>query len=165
MKRAQQLQYTLLEHQAVNLFMLDSADRVVELGKVQADYTIVVFWDPECGHCKTEIPQLKLYYDSLKAAGHSVEVYAIYSEFDPLNQNTTWKKYIREHKHTWKDVHARTAMDLATAKFYYDVYATPTLYVLDKNKKIIAKRLDPHGLRTVLDRRIEMDKKAGTNKQ
>lgn len=159
-KRATQLEYTLLDHQAVNLFLQDSAGKIVELGKIKADYTILVFWDPTCGHCKTEIPELKVYYDSLKAAGVSVEVYAIYSELD----YPTWKKYIREHKHTWKDVCARDHQELATAKFYYDVFSTPTLYVMDKNKKIIAKRLDPHGLRTVLDRRIEMDKKAGANK-
>jgi thiol-disulfide isomerase/thioredoxin len=154
-KRAQQLEFTLLNHQAVNLFLQDSAGKTVELGKIKADYTIVVFWDPTCGHCKTEIPELKVYYDSLRAAGVSVEVYAIYSELD----YPTWRKYIKEHKHTWKDVCARDAQELATAKFYYDVFSTPTLYVLDQQKKIMAKRLDPHGLRTVLNRRIEMDKK------
>lgn len=154
-KRAQQLDFTLLGHQAVNLFLQDSAGKVVELGKIKADYTIVVFWDPTCGHCKTEIPELKAYYDSLKTAGISIEVYAIYSELD----YPTWRKYIKEHKHTWKDVCARDAQELATAKFYYDVFSTPTLYVLDSQKKIMAKRLDPHGLRTVLNRRIEMDKK------
>ena len=128
---------------------------MVELGKVQATYTILVFWDPTCSHCKTEIPALKTYTDSLKAAGVNVEVYAIYSELD----YPTWKKYIKEHKHTWKDVCAKDQQELATAKYYYDVYSTPTLYVLDANKKIIAKRLDDKGLKTVLNRRIDMDKK------
>lgn len=152
--RAKQLKFVLIGSQAVNLYFLDSAGRTVELGKIPAEYTIVVFWDPTCSHCKVEIPELKIYYDSLKAAGVSVEVYAIYSEHD----NPTWKKYIKEHKHTWKDVCARDAQELATAKYYYDVFSTPTMYVLDKTKKIIAKRLDPHGLRTVLNRRIEADK-------
>lgn len=152
--RAKQLKFTLIGSQAINLFMQDSSGQVVELGKIPADYTILVFWDPTCSHCKVEIPELKIYYDSLKAAGVSVEVYAIYSELD----YPTWKKYIKEHKHTWKDVCARDAQELGTAKYYYDVFSTPTLYVMDKSKKIIGKRLDPHGLRTVLDRRIEADK-------
>lgn len=154
-KRANQVKYTLLGNQAVNLFLRDSAGKTVELGKIQATYTIVVFWDPTCSHCKTEIPAIKHYTDSLKAAGVAVEVYAIYSELD----YPTWRKYIKEHKHTWKDVCAKDAQELATAKFYYDVYSTPTLYVLDANKKIIAKRLDDKGLKTVLDRRIEQDRK------
>lgn len=153
--RATQLKYTLIGAQAVNLFLQDSAGKVVELGKIPNDYTILVFWDPTCGHCKTEIPELKVYTDSLKAAGVSVEVYAIYSELD----YPTWRKYIKEHKHTWKDVCARDAKELATAKYYYDVFSTPTLYVMDKNKKIIGKRIDPHGLRNVLNRKIDQDKK------
>ncbi len=152
--RAKQLKFTLLGAQAVNLFLQDSAGKVVELGKIQADYTILIFWDPTCSHCKVEIPELKAYYDSLKAAGVSVEVYSIYSELD----YPTWRKYIKEHKHTWKSVCARDAQELGTAKYYYDVFSTPTMYVMDKTKKIIAKRLDPHGLRTVLNRRIEADK-------
>lgn len=154
-KRATQLEFTLLNHQAVNLFLQDSTGKVVELGKVQADYTILVFWDPTCSHCKVEIPELKKYYDSLKVAGVSVEVYAIYSELDyPI-----WRKYIREHNLNWLNVCARDGQELGTAKYYYDVFSTPTLYVLDKTKKIIAKRLDPDGLRTVLDRRIDLDRK------
>ena len=120
--RAKQVKYTLIGNQAVNLFLQDSSGKIVELGKIQATYTILVFWDPTCGHCKTEIPAIKVYTDSLKKVGISVEVYAIYSEAD----YPTWKKYIREHKHTWKDVRAKDSQELATAKFYYDVYSTPT---------------------------------------
>lgn len=157
--RANKLRYTLIGAQAINLFFLDSNERVVELAKITADYTIVIFWDPTCSHCKVEIPELKIYYDSLKAAGVSVEVYAILSEHDPLTKDATWRKYIKEHKHTWKDVHAKNAQELGNAKFYYDVFSTPTLYLMDKNKKIIGKRVDPHGLRNVLNRRIDQDKK------
>ena len=153
--RAQQLKFTIIGAQAINLFLQDSAGKIVELGKIPADYTILVFWDPTCSHCKTEIPELKIYYDSLKQAGVNVEVYAIYSELD----YPAWRTYIREHKHTWKDVCARDSKELATAKYYYDVFSTPTLYVMDKNKKIIGKRLDPHGLRSVLNRKIDQDKK------
>lgn len=154
-KHAKQLKYCLLGNQAVNLFLQDSAGKVVELGKIKADYTILVFWDPTCGHCKTEIPAIKSYTDSLKKAGVSVEVYAIYSELD----YPTWRKYIREHNHTWKDVCAKDEVELATAKYYYEVYSTPTLYVMDANKKIIAKRLDDKGLKNWLNRRIDQDKK------
>ncbi|HTF03138.1 MAG TPA: redoxin domain-containing protein [Bacteroidia bacterium] len=153
--QAKKVKYGLMGNQAVNLYLQDSSGKIVELGKIKADYTIVVFWDPTCGHCKTEIPAIKLYYDSLRAAGVSVEVYAIYSELD----YATWRKYIREHKHTWKDVCAKDEQELATAKFYYNAIVTPTLYVLDANKKIIAKKIDDKGLKTVLNRRIEMDRK------
>jgi thiol-disulfide isomerase/thioredoxin len=153
--RAKQLKFTLINNQAINLYLQDSSGKIVELGKIPTDYTVVIFWDPTCSHCKVEIPELKTYYDSLRKAGVSIEVYAIYSELD----YPAWRKYIKEHGHTWKDVCARDAQELATAKYYYDVFSTPTLYLLDKNKKIIGKRVDPHGLRNVLNRRIDQDKK------
>jgi thiol-disulfide isomerase/thioredoxin len=153
--RAQQLKFTLINNQAINLYLQDSSGKIVELAKIPTDYTVVIFWDPTCSHCKVEIPELKAYYDSLRKEGVSIEVYAIYSELD----YPTWRKYIREHHHTWKDVCARDAQELGTAKYYYDVFSTPTLYLLDKNKKIIGKRLDPHGLSNVLNRKIDQDKK------
>jgi hypothetical protein len=33
----------------------------------------------------------------------------------------------------------------------YDIYSTPQIYVLDKNKKIIAKRLDTDLVKKVLE--------------
>ena len=30
----------------------------VKLSDVKADYTVLLFWDVDCGHCKTEIPKL-----------------------------------------------------------------------------------------------------------
>lgn len=153
--RSNQVAYTLLGKTAVNLTLQDTTGKVVPLHNIKAQYTIVVFWDPTCSHCKKEIPELKEYYDSLKKAGVSVEVYAIYSELD----YKTWKAYIKEHKLGWINVCGKDAQELATAKYYYDVYSTPTIYLLDDKKAIFGKRLDIPNLRGVLDRRINDDKK------
>jgi thiol-disulfide isomerase/thioredoxin len=158
--RSNQISYTLLGKTAVNLMMKDSAGRMHILQTVPAKYTVIIFWEPTCSHCKKEIPLLKTYYDSLKAAGVAVEVYAIRSDMDSVN----WKAYIKEHKLTWINVAARDQQELATAKYYYDVYSTPTLYVVDEKKAIIGKRLDMAGLQSVLNRKIEQDKKTGVKK-
>ncbi|MCG8530995.1 MAG: DUF5106 domain-containing protein, partial [Desulfovibrionales bacterium] len=43
------------------------------LSAIDADYTVIVFWEPNCGHCKKVVPHLyELYQDSLKA--QNVEV-------------------------------------------------------------------------------------------
>jgi thiol-disulfide isomerase/thioredoxin len=153
--RADKVAFTLLGKTAVNLLMKDTLGKVRPLHSVNADYTIVIFWDPTCSHCKHDIPALKVYYDSLRNAGVSIEVYAIYSELD----YPTWKKYIKDNNLTWLNVSAKDHTELGTAKYYYDVYSTPTLYVLDKNKSIFGKRLDVTGLKGFLDHRISEDKK------
>lgn len=153
--RANQLNYTLLGNQAVNLMMQDTSKIVVPISSIEAKYCVIIFWDPTCSHCKKEIPLLKAYYDSLQKAGISIQVYAIYSELD----YPTWKKYIRDNHLTWINVAAKDEQELATAKYYYDVYSTPTMYLTDEHKTFIGKRLDVEGLKSVLNRRIEQDKK------
>jgi thiol-disulfide isomerase/thioredoxin len=158
--RSNQLSYGLIGKTAVNIMMKDTSDRLQVLSEVKAQYTLIIFWEPTCSHCKKEIPLLKTYYDSLRAAGVSIEVYAIRSDLDSVN----WRKFIRDNHLTWINVASKDPQELATAKYYYDVYSTPTLYVTDNKKTIIAKRLDIDGLRTVLNRRIDQDKKAQVKK-
>jgi thiol-disulfide isomerase/thioredoxin len=158
--RSNQLSYGLIGKTAVNIMMKDTSDRLQVLSEVKAQYTVVIFWEPTCSHCKKEVPLLKTYYDSLRAAGVSIEVYAIRSDLDSVN----WKKFIRDNHLTWINVASKDPQELATAKYYYDVYSTPTLYLTDNKKTIIAKRLDIDGLRNVLNRRIEQDKKAQVKK-
>lgn len=149
------ISYTLLGKTAVNLNLQDTAGKIVSLQNVKADYTIVVFWEPTCSHCKKEIPELKHLYDSLRTAGVSVEVYAILSEMD----KDAWKKFIKDNKLTWINVAGKDAQELGTAKYYYYVYSTPTLYLLDKDKKIIGKRMDIPNLENFLNHKIEDSKK------
>jgi thiol-disulfide isomerase/thioredoxin len=154
--RSNQVTYTLLGHTAVNMAFADTSGKIRTLQSINAKYTTVVFWDPTCSHCKKEIPILKAYYDSLHAAGISFEVYAIVSESDL----GLWKAYIKEHKLNWVNVAAKDPKELANAKFYYDVYSTPTIYLLDEKKVIIGKRLDGEGVKNFLNHRIEQDKKS-----
>ena len=78
------------------LILKDTSDtKWVNLHELKAEYTILYFWDPECGHCKTITPKLaKLYKEKMKA--RNVEVYsvgkAIGKDFE------AWKKFIRENK-------------------------------------------------------------------
>ncbi len=152
--RGEQLSFTLIGKTAYNTAFVDTAGKQITLQSVKAKYTILVFWDPTCSHCKKEIPIIKTYYDSLRATGNSVAVYAIVSESD----HTLWKAYIKEHKLDWINVTGKDAQDLANAKYYYDVYSTPTVYLLDEKKTIFAKRLDADGLKPFLNRRINQDK-------
>jgi thiol-disulfide isomerase/thioredoxin len=105
------------------------------LHRVKADYTVIAFYDVDCGHCQKDIPKLHDVYKKMKAEGKSVEVYAVYTHHD-VNK---WKKFIREHKLTWLNVY--DGVHLNDLKKKFDIYSTPVIYLLDKNKTIKAKRL------------------------
>jgi thiol-disulfide isomerase/thioredoxin len=155
-ERVKKIEPNLLHKRAYNLQMQDSNYVTHDLDSVKAKYTVVVFWDPTCSHCKVEIPKLVALYDSIKSNG--VEVYAVGIESD-LNE---WKKFIREKKLDWLNV---TDMYNKT-KFrdYYDIYSTPVIFLLDENKKFIAKRLDVETLRNFLKHLIQEDKEKGKKK-
>jgi alkyl hydroperoxide reductase subunit AhpC len=104
---------------------------------VNAKYTILVFWDPDCGHCKKEIPALAKNYDKLKSLGavvYSVTT-ATYEEMDK------WKGFIKEHGCNWINVGDPYFQGNPNFRKIYDISSTPVIYVLDKDKIIRAKRL------------------------
>lgn len=125
----------LLGKKAPNLYYADSTGKYVQLYSINAKYTIIYFWDSNCGHCQKETPKLyELYESSLKAKG--VAVYAANIE----RKDEGWLKFVREKKiFNWLNV--RDSHNHTDPKITYDVYSTPVLYLLDKDKKIIAKRL------------------------
>lgn len=171
-ERAEKLEPLLMGKEAINLMLLDTSGKNwVNMHKIQAEYTVLVFWDPECGHCKTELPKLAKYYETIKSKG--VAVYAVSSD-----HNEAWKKFIRENsldflnvavpKDVYEDQQKATEYilqgltDLKSLNYNktYDIYSTPQIYLLDKDKVIIAKKLETELLKKVLEGRWE---KKGVN--
>jgi thiol-disulfide isomerase/thioredoxin len=138
--RVEKIKPNILFTVAHDLAMPDTAFVMHTLHGVKAKYTVVVFWDPTCSHCKIEIPKLLQYYDSVKTK-ISIEVFAIGIESDMEE----WKKYIREHKLDWLNV--SDLYNQTNFRNYYDIYSTPVIYLLDERKRLIAKRLDTEKLR------------------
>lgn len=106
------------------------------LYEVKAKYTILVFWAVDCGHCQTEIPKL---HEDLKAIKGDVDfkVFAVQTKDDLY---ATWTKFVAEKKLT-DFIHVFDPIHLNNLKERFDIYSTPVIYVLDKDKKIKAKRL------------------------
>jgi len=127
----------------------------VKLSDVKADYTILIFWDVDCGHCQKEVPKLLDAYNDLIKDKKNVKVYSVYMQ----HEGEKYLKYIAEHKLPWINVYDGAHYNNAVEK--YDVYSTPVIYILDKNKVIKAKRIDAEQVKniiTVLDKENEKGK-------
>lgn len=147
-RRAYMLMANLLGAKAADLEMIDTTDKPSSLYNLKADYTIVVFWDPNCGHCKEEVPRLdSIYKASWKA--HGVKMYGVLSGDSKENLKPAWTKFIDEkglgewtHVYQTKEMEsAETAAQKPSYRQLYDVTMTPTIYLLDKEKRIIGKKL------------------------
>lgn len=138
--RAKKLEFSLIGKVAPNLLMKDTSGVFQILHSIQKDYTIAYFWDPECGHCKKVTPKVKDFYDKFKDE-LDVEIYAVCTNSD---EKESWLKYIKDNELNWinvEDPEQKTAY-----KYLYDIYSTPVIYLLDKDKKIIAKRIGAEDL-------------------
>ena len=142
------LMSNLIGEKAADLEMLDKDGKPSTLYNLTGDYTVVCFWDPTCGHCKEELPRLdSIYRASWKK--HGVKIYAVLSADSKEDLKAEWMKYIREHNlGDWINVYQTKEMESAIAasqkpgyRQLYDITLTPTLYLLDNEKRIIGKKL------------------------
>ncbi len=105
--------------------------------KMKEDYVILWFWDSDCGHCKKQTPKLYDLYKKMEKEGRSVKVYAINIE----QESKGYLKYLRENDYDW--INVQDTAHLTNFRAYYDIYSTPVAYILDKERRIIGKRIDP----------------------
>lgn len=151
-----------------DMFLTDTLGKEIVIPKIDADYTVLFIYDPDCGHCRESAPKLAKAYQGLKAK--NVKVIAASIDRTP----DKWKKFIQEFKLQELihgiDIHKnpQTGKDEYYTDFrnHFDVYATPVVYVLDKDKKIIAKRLPVEQLEDFIDfhRKQTLRDKAKTGK-
>ena len=142
--------YSMMANQlglaAPPLVLNDINDKKISLYDITSPYTLVAFWDPTCSHCKVEIPRVDSFYKAIWSK-LNVKILSVNINFKEL---AIWKTFINENKlEGW--IHAyQTEADLnneiqqgkpTTIRQLYDVFKTPTFYLLDANKKIIAKNL------------------------
>jgi thiol-disulfide isomerase/thioredoxin len=132
----------------------DTLRRPINLSAIKADYTVVFFYSPTCGHCRENAPKLKKLIDDYKGKG--VEVLAIAIDQSPEE----WKKFIKEFK-LGKATNGYDFDHKNDFRNQFDVFTTPTVNVLDKNKKILAHKLPAEQIEDFIlfQKRQQADKK------
>lgn len=176
-ERADELKYVQCGEPVPNIILPDvTLTNWRSLYDIDAKYTLITIWEASCGHCKKEMPKLKDIYKRWKPRG--LEVYAIGNDFE----TEPWLKFIKERDiNEWINVSdnpAINASDSASKLIYggittlpslnfrstFDVFSTPKMFLLDADKKIIAKQLGAEQLEELL-MRLEGDELPADKKQ
>ncbi len=124
----------------------------ISLHEVNAEYTIFYIWRYDCGVCKKSTPLMKEFYEAYKDKG--VEIFAACFKFGE-DVGGCWD-YIEEKEiGDWLHVVDPYNQSRYSEKYY--VKSTPQLYILDKDKKIISKRIGAEQLGEVMDTIIAAD--------
>lgn len=140
--------YSLIANQigapAANVTLTDTTGKSVPLYSIKGKYTVIYFWDPTCGFCKETVPKVDSIFQNkwkhmdIKLVGVMVD-----------GGKEAWMNYIRKNNlkdwiHLYQTDKARQEDYDAGRPSYrqlYDVYQTPVLYLLDEQKRIVAKKL------------------------
>lgn len=143
-QRAYEMQASLLGKKAKNVVAPGPDGKTYELYDIDADFTVVYMFNPDCEHCQEETPKLVDFYKEWKSKG--VEVFAMAIDTD----DAKWKDYINKTGATaWTNIHDPTNRSIYP-NWFVDV--TPEIYVLDKNKVFIGKNLKVNQIETIINR-------------
>jgi len=149
-KRALFMEPTLCDKVAPNINIPDEGGTPISLHAVPERYTILYFWDYDCGHCKKVTPKLAQMYKKFKGKG--IAWYNVSVNGD----NEIWKEKLKEYEIdgiNTADPKRKTGFD-----GLYDLRSTPKVFILDENKKIIAKQLTVEQIEKLLNELLEEDK-------
>jgi len=134
----------------------------ITLHEVESPYTVLIFWQPDCGHCKKSMPEIKTFYEDFKDRG--VEIFAVCTK--------TWERddegniTLKEVDKCWEFIDEKEIGDwinvtdpYVRSRFStkYDIQSTPQIYILDKDKEILSKRLGAEQLSEVMGKIIEAE--------
>lgn len=139
-------QYNLIGETAPELKLQTLEGSWVSLHETKAPFTLLLFWEENCGHCKKQVPEIKAkLLDKFKPYGF--KVFAVHTQ----PEKEKWEKFVTEHE-LFDFINCWDPHNQSNFRAYYHVDSTPVLYLLDKNKKIIAKKLNTEQLTDMLTR-------------
>jgi len=140
--RATKWERLLVGREAPELILFDTTRRAWSLHHMPGRYTLLLFWSPTCGHCRTMIPDLYRVFDRV-ADSLDMSVFAILSEPEE-GTVTKWKNFLKEHgmdNPRWVNLNGGEAN--VDWREVYDVTTTPQVYLIDnQTHKFLAKKLD-----------------------
>ncbi len=115
---------------APNFVTKDINGKDVDLSKIDAEKTVIVFWASWCTHCDEIMPIINSYYGK----NQDIEVIAVSID----ESKADLMKSIAENNYGWIHVAELNGWNGPIVE-EYGIVATPSIFVLNKNKEIIGK--------------------------
>jgi thiol-disulfide isomerase/thioredoxin len=119
---------------------------------IDASYTILYFWESDCGHCQKSTPALHEVYTRLRDKG--VEVLSVHV-INSIEGKEKWIDFVNENqlfgwKHCWSP-YSNEFRNL------YNLQSYPQLFVLDRDKIIVAKRVTPEQAEQIINNLFKLE--------
>lgn len=149
-ERALAISPTIIGKLAPNFRVQDIDGNWQHLHGVPGQYTILYFWDYDCGHCKKVTPQLaELHQDYIE---HDVSFFSVSINGDV----DVWKEKVEEYG-LQNAINVQDHRRQSGFDGMYDVRSTPRIFILDADKKIIAKQISVDQVAEILNHELGLD--------
>ena len=131
-KRIDQAKILHIGVTAPNIILPDSEGNSYDMSKIKSGKTLVIFYASWCPHCKEMLPKINELVSQPK--NKSVTVLAI--SLDTKKED--WLSFIQTNTANFVNLSDLKGWDSEATSGYF-LYATPTMFLLDAEKKIIGK--------------------------
>jgi peroxiredoxin len=151
---ADDLRPVLIGNIAPDITVYEEDNKPISLSDIDADYTVLYFWAPDCGHCKKSIPKVVEFNEQYKDKG--VKVFAICT------------KHREKTKGCWEALKERNMLGFINAadenhksrfKIKFNVKTTPKIFILNRDREILMKNIGSEQLSKVMDNILSTNKK------
>ena len=139
------LEPLLIGKPAPDVQLQTQAGEKMKISDIEGDYTVLLFWRPDCGHCKKSAPQVVEFAEKWQPKG--------------VRMVSVCTKFTKDVPKCWEFIEEKGFGDFLNlvdpyhqSKFQtiYDLKSTPRIFVLDKDKKIVSKGIGAEQLDEVM---------------
>lgn len=152
---AVRMENVLIGKTAPDLKLYKEDGTPVKISEIQADYTVLMFWKTDCGHCKTSMPSVIEFQNKYKDKG--VKVVGICTKLGKKG-NDCWEK-VKELKMESLFLNLNDENNYSNFHSEYNIQTTPSIFILDKDKKILIKQIPGEKLGEIMDNFLKNDNK------
>ena len=116
-------------HNKCNLFYCKTT--ILKTSELHSKYSLLLFYQSDCGHCETAIDELKNNYKDI--VGRGIKIISIAGDLDPAVYTKTAASIPWAAK--YRDAEGMNGVNFKN----YGVIGTPTMYIIDSKGIILSK--------------------------
>lgn len=147
LKDLETLSQLKLDVPIVDMKLLDTskvAQSIHEFSK-KYDYTVMVFYDPDCDHCQKEVPEMDSTIKILERR-YEIKIGRYYIMNVPNFSKVKWREFISKYKLDQNDLHVRIPEE-GNIRTLFDAYTNPVFHLINDKSELKAKNISPLSIR------------------
>ncbi len=143
LKDLENLSQLKLDVPIVDMKLVDTAkvaQSIYDFSK-KYDYTVMVFYDPDCDHCQKEVPEMDSTIKMLEKR-FELKIGRYYIMNVPGLPLLKWKDFISKYKLNQNDMHVNIPSE-GNIRTLFDAYTNPVFHLIDQQAALKAKNVSP----------------------